>query len=74
MRMVPLSAGWTPEMTLMRVDLPAPFSPTSAWTCPASVEKWTSSSAFTPGNDLLMLLSSSSAVMPCWFLLVAYGR
>src|SRR4051812_23775409 len=33
--MVPVSACSTPEMILMSVDLPAPFSPTSACTRPA---------------------------------------
>src|SRR3954466_11678780 len=32
---VPVSAASTPEMILIMVDLPAPFSPTSAWTRPA---------------------------------------
>ena len=30
----PASAWWTPPMTFIRVDLPAPFSPTTAWTAP----------------------------------------
>ncbi len=63
MRIRPESGKWTPEMTLMSVDLPAPFSPTSACTWPASVAKWTSSSALTPGNDFEMFSSSSKAVM-----------
>ena len=33
---VPSSGRWAPVMTLISVDLPAPFSPTSAWTSPAS--------------------------------------
>src|SRR6187551_1757427 len=39
----------------MRVDLPAPFSPTSAWISPARTRKSTRSSATTPGNVLRML-------------------
>ncbi len=39
MRMVPVSGLWTPEMTLMSVDLPAPFSPTRAWISPAATAK-----------------------------------
>ncbi|CDX36333.1 hypothetical protein MPLDJ20_20514 [Mesorhizobium plurifarium] len=40
--------------TFMRVDLPAPFSPTTAWTVPNFTAKLTFESAFTPGNVLLM--------------------
>ena len=40
-------------MILMRVDLPAPFSPSSAWTVPPLSVIDTLSSAFTPGKDLL---------------------
>ena len=32
---LPLSGTTTPEMILISVDLPAPFSPSSAWTSPA---------------------------------------
>src|ERR1700691_2020348 len=41
-------------MILIRVDLPAPFSPSKACTSPARASKCTPSSDFTPGNDLLM--------------------
>src|SRR6476620_2798558 len=45
------SSGWyTPVRTLMRVDLPAPFSPMSACTSPARAVKSTEDSAFTPGK------------------------
>src|SRR5690625_6378176 len=37
----------------MRVDLPAPFSPTSAWIEPGATLKDTSVSAFTPAKCLL---------------------
>src|SRR4051812_16424810 len=37
----------------MRVDLPEPFWPTSAWTSPLRTSKSTPSSAFVPGNVLL---------------------
>ena len=37
----------------MRVDLPAPFSPSSAWTSPGRTSNDTPESARTPGNDLL---------------------
>ena len=38
-----------PEIVLINVDLPAPFSPTRAWTSPFSKEIDTSSKALTPG-------------------------
>jgi hypothetical protein len=37
----------------MRVDLPAPFSPMSAWISPGKSRKSTPESARTPGNCLL---------------------
>ena len=39
--MLPLSARCTPPRMRMSVDLPAPFSPTSAWISPKSSEKST---------------------------------
>src|ERR1700734_118089 len=39
----------------MSVDLPAPFSPTTAWISPALTVRLTLSSALTPGNVLVML-------------------
>src|SRR5262249_46195952 len=45
-------------MMLISVDLPAPFSPNSAWTSPRRRSKSTPSSAITPGNRLEMLESS----------------
>src|SRR5882757_6167032 len=47
-------------MILISVDLPAPFSPTSARTSPADTEKSTRSSDRTPGNDLEMALTSTT--------------
>src|SRR5207302_303721 len=47
---------------LMRVLLPAPFSPQSACTSPFPRSKETPSSAFTPGNSLLIALSSRRAI------------
>src|SRR4051812_19708411 len=43
------------------VDLPAPFSPSSAWTSPSAASKCTSSFATTPGNRLVMFRSSTAA-------------
>ena len=47
-------------MMLMRVDLPAPFSPNSTWTSPRRTSKSTSSRATTPGNRLVMPAMESS--------------
>ena len=41
-------AATTPDMILIRVDLPAPFSPSTAWIEPRRQEKSTPSSARTP--------------------------
>src|SRR5262249_39281208 len=38
----------------MRVDLPAPFSPTTATISPRSTARWTCASAFTPGKVLVI--------------------
>src|SRR5689334_8633381 len=46
----PPSAWYTPVSTLINVDLPAPFSPTSACTSPGSTRRLTRSSARTPGK------------------------
>ena len=49
------SSGWyTPARIFIRVDLPAPFSPTMACTSPARTSSSTSLSARIPGNDLPM--------------------
>src|SRR5688572_18281219 len=45
-------------MILTRVDLPAPFSPSSAWISPGRTGKLTLSLARTPGKRLLIDLSS----------------
>ena len=51
--MISPASGWyTPVMTLMSVDFPAPFSPISAWISPGFRSKCTSSSARTPGEGL----------------------
>src|SRR5918994_3640283 len=48
------SSGWyTPVMTLIRVDFPAPFSPTRACTSPGRSSKEIPSRARTPGNRLV---------------------
>src|SRR5947208_15469195 len=48
--MLPESEVVEPEATAMRVDFPAPFSPSSAWTSPCSASKETSLRAMTPGK------------------------
>ena len=58
-RNCPASAAKTPLITLMRVDLPAPFSPISACTSPARTSSDTSVSAATPAKDLDTPLTSS---------------
>src|ERR1041385_7283336 len=46
-------SGWcAPVMTLMSVDLPAPFSPRRAWTSPALRSNDTPFKARTAPNDL----------------------
>ena len=41
----PASSGSAPVIALIRVDLPAPFSPMSEWTSPGNIRKSTASSA-----------------------------
>ncbi len=57
----PWSCGKTPAMILPRVDLPAPFSPTNAWTDPARTVMETSSRARVAPNDLPMPRTSRCA-------------
>src|SRR3569833_1992158 len=57
---VPSAAVSAPETSLMRVDLPAPFSPTRAGTSPGRTSKSTPSSARTPPYRLRMPVSLSS--------------
>ena len=61
-RICPLSAGLVPAMTLTRVDLPAPLSPTRATTSPASHSKSTSDRACTAPKRLLTPSSWRSGV------------
>src|SRR5215471_94343 len=51
MSISPESAWIAPARILTSVDLPAPFSPTSACTSPARTSKSTPESAWTPGYD-----------------------
>src|ERR1700722_18879333 len=59
-RSSPSSGVSAPAMILISVDLPAPFSPTSARTSPVETEKSTRSSDRTPGKDLEMALTSTT--------------
>ena len=60
---VPLVGPVTPAMILVSVDLPAPFSPTSAWISPASSVKSTSLIAGTPRYSLVTLRISMSGAI-----------
>src|SRR5262249_42278881 len=51
-----------PVMILIRVDLPAPFSPTSAWTSPARRSNETPLSARTAPNDFEIESTLSSMI------------
>src|SRR5947208_15138770 len=60
--MTPESGGTRPAKMPTNVDLPAPFSPTSAWTSPPRSSNDTSRSAVTPPYDLLTDDASSRAI------------
>src|SRR5271165_1147112 len=53
-----------PAMIFINVDLPAPFSPISAWTWPRFKRNDTSSRASTPGKALRTLVTSSRYSAP----------
>ena len=59
-RISPASGRWMPVRIFTSVDLPAPFSPTSAVTRPGRSARSTPSSALTPGKSLDTPRSSSS--------------
>src|SRR5688572_1156258 len=65
---VPASGGTIPPAMCIRVDLPAPFSPTSACTSPAANEKSAPRTARTGPKDLRMPRSSRSWGLgpACW--------
>src|SRR5664279_3667496 len=49
-------------MIFIKVDLPAPFSPSTAWISPGSTRRPTRSFAFTAGYCLLMSTSSRRSI------------
>ena len=61
-RTSPASGWYTPAITFISVDLPAPFSPTTASTSPRWRRHDTLSSASTPGNCLRMPVASMRGV------------
>src|SRR5690242_6163543 len=67
--MEPASGRYRPPSIFIRLDLPAPFSPTSACTSPATMSKSTSASAGVPLNAVEMRVAASSGVA-----LLACGR
>src|SRR3954468_3074123 len=58
-RISPSYSACTPAMIFIKVDFPAPFSPTRPWISPRSSRKSTPSSACTPPKRLAMPASSS---------------
>src|SRR5918992_1647916 len=62
-RIVPRSGWCTPASTFISVDLPAPFSPTTAWISPASQSRLTPCSTSTPRKLLRMSRICSSGAM-----------
>src|SRR5918999_1974365 len=59
----PPSAPYTPASTFISVDLPAPFSPTTAWISPASQSRLTPCSTSTPRKLLRMSRICSSGAI-----------
>jgi hypothetical protein len=59
--MLPSWSVITPARTFISVDLPAPFSPSSARTSPARTDSSASSQASTPPNRFVMPLMETSA-------------
>src|SRR6266540_5428740 len=56
----PSSGRCIPYKIFISVDLPAPFSPTIAWIVPLRTVRLTSELATTPGNRLVIPLSSTA--------------
>src|SRR5262249_1937438 len=62
-KICPASGVYKPAATFMSEDLPAPFSPRSAWTSPAFASNSASSSATNPSNDFLTPTSLRAATI-----------
>ena len=62
-RISPASGRYSPYRQFISVDLPAPFSPSSAWISPARTSRSTASLATTPGKILVTPRSSSTGVL-----------
>ena len=60
MRISPCSGWYRPKSTLMRVDFPAPFSPSRAWISPRFNCRVMLSLATMPGNTLVMFSISTT--------------
>ncbi len=60
---VPSSGRCIPYRIFISVDLPAPFSPTSAWISPGTTEKLIRSLAMTPGKRLVMSDSDTAGAV-----------
>ena len=69
----PLVGACAPVMILISVDLPAPFSPISAWTSPARRSNETPFRAWTPPKALLIPVSFSN-VVTCRSLRLSHSR
>jgi hypothetical protein len=59
----PASGRWAPVTILMRVDFPAPFSPTRAWISPGRRSNDTPFRAWTPANALVTPETASRGFM-----------
>jgi hypothetical protein len=59
---VPDVGAMVPDSRFIKVDLPAPLAPHTAWTSPASAAKSTWSSASTPGNRRVSALVCSRGI------------
>src|SRR5438552_1961059 len=46
----PASRSYIPATIFIKVDFPAPFSPSSRWASPAATERFPSAKAWTPPN------------------------
>src|SRR5665213_1367305 len=58
----------------IRVDLPAPFSPTRAWISPARLSKETTRSACTPGNAFDTPATASAGGAASWLMTTNDGE